>query len=84
MAEPEDDVYFGPAWESGESLVLKQGFESVSHDGLQKIVYKDWGKRCTFRDPMARGYIDGHIFSEASRDCPNQDSLKSGKVYHFG
>ncbi|KAF9643393.1 hypothetical protein BDM02DRAFT_3132466 [Thelephora ganbajun] len=43
--EPEDTVYFGAPWEAAQTFVLGQGFESVSHDRLQRSINKEWFQR---------------------------------------
>ncbi|KAF9646686.1 hypothetical protein BDM02DRAFT_3188658 [Thelephora ganbajun] len=43
--EPEDTIYFGAPWEAAQTFVLGQGFESVSHDRLQRSINKEWFQR---------------------------------------
>lgn len=50
---PEDTVYFSGSWEAGQSLVLRQGFESVPHHEIQKIVNKELESRREFRSDFS-------------------------------
>ena len=43
--EPADEVYYGGAWDAGQSLILRQGFESMSRDSMQRIANTEWEHR---------------------------------------
>jgi len=42
---PNDTVYFSGAYDAAKSFTLGQGLESVSRDGMQRIVNKEWTDR---------------------------------------
>lgn len=42
----DDDVYFGGAWDAAQPLVLKQSYESMSRDGIRRVVNEEWELRC--------------------------------------
>jgi hypothetical protein len=80
----EDVVYYGQAWDATESLSIKQGFESVSHDGVQRVVNREWAERCKSVIPGSRSRADRPASSESKRNQANQNPFKESEGCYIG